>query len=287
MADTTYTDNTTPFVNAEWLNEVNSLVHTIFGTPSIATQVFDINASGDVSVLDTAGGTALFLDVSTNQLQLGKGLATETVSLELGTERTGDGGCNIDLVGDATYTDYSLRLTRLNAGINAESRLDHRGTGALVLKVRDAGSLILQTNNTTALTVDASQDVGLGIATPDSKLHVWRSTAGAVTAAAETAITIENSINACISFLTGSASIGGLLFGTAADNDAGGVLYDNNANNLSFRVEAVISAQLDDDATAGNTRLLIYDVDNATLGRVSVGAADSGGAGYKLLRILN
>ena len=129
--------------------------------------------------------------------------------------------------------------------------------------------------------------MGLGIATPDSKLHVWRSTAGAVTAAAETAITIENSINAYISFLTGSASIGGLLFGTAADNDAGGVLYDNNANNLSFRVEAVISAQLDDDATAGNTRLLIYDVDNATLGRVSVGAADSGGAGYKLLRILN
>lgn len=45
--------------------------------------------------------------------------------------------------------------------------------------------------------------------------------------------------------------------------------------------------QLDDDATSGNTRLLVYDVDNGTLERVSVGVADSGGAGFKVLRIQN
>lgn len=44
---------------------------------------------------------------------------------------------------------------------------------------------------------------------------------------------------------------------------------------------------VDGNSTAGNTRLMIYDVDNATLERVSVGAADSGGAGYKVLRIPN
>ena len=43
----------------------------------------------------------------------------------------------------------------------------------------------------------------------------------------------------------------------------------------------------DDDATAGNTRLLLWDVDNNQLERVSVGAADSGGVGYKVLRIPN
>jgi len=46
-------------------------------------------------------------------------------------------------------------------------------------------------------------------------------------------------------------------------------------------------AQFDGDSTAGNTRFLIYDVDNGQLERVSVGAADSGGTGYKLLRIPN
>jgi hypothetical protein len=43
----------------------------------------------------------------------------------------------------------------------------------------------------------------------------------------------------------------------------------------------------DASTTAGQTRLLVYDVDNATLERVTVGAADSGGAGFKVLRIPN
>lgn len=38
---------------------------------------------------------------------------------------------------------------------------------------------------------------------------------------------------------------------------------------------------------AGTTRLYLYDVDNATLEHVTVGAADSGGAGFKVLRIPN
>ncbi len=46
-------------------------------------------------------------------------------------------------------------------------------------------------------------------------------------------------------------------------------------------------ARVDENATGGNTRFLIYDVDNATLERVSVGTADSGGVGFKVLRIPN
>lgn len=41
------------------------------------------------------------------------------------------------------------------------------------------------------------------------------------------------------------------------------------------------------NATATHTALLIWDVDNAALERVTVGAADSGGAGFKVLRIPN
>ena len=45
--------------------------------------------------------------------------------------------------------------------------------------------------------------------------------------------------------------------------------------------------RIDNTSTATQTALLIYDVDNATLERVTVGVADSGGAGFKLLRIAN
>ena len=47
------------------------------------------------------------------------------------------------------------------------------------------------------------------------------------------------------------------------------------------------SVHFDESAVAGETRMLLYDVDNGTLERVSVGAADSGGSGYKVLRIPN
>ena len=52
------------------------------------------------------------------------------------------------------------------------------------------------------------------------------------------------------------------------------------ADLLSLIAGGAEGMRVDLDATAGNTRLLVYDVDNATLERVSVGAADSGGAGY-------
>lgn len=39
--------------------------------------------------------------------------------------------------------------------------------------------------------------------------------------------------------------------------------------------------------TSGDTHLILYDVDNGVFERVTVGAADSGGAGYKVLRIPN
>ena len=46
---------------------------------------------------------------------------------------------------------------------------------------------------------------------------------------------------------------------------------------------------LDTDASvvAGDTRFLLYDVDTGALAKVTVGADDSGGSGFKVLRIPN
>ncbi|MCP4899809.1 MAG: hypothetical protein GY906_22815 [bacterium] len=50
---------------------------------------------------------------------------------------------------------------------------------------------------------------------------------------------------------------------------------------------AVTGLQVQESSTATETFLLIRDVDNGALERVSVGAADSGGLGFKVLRIPN
>lgn len=57
------------------------------------------------------------------------------------------------------------------------------------------------------------------------------------------------------------------------------------ANTLALIVSSIETLRVDASSTARDTRLLIFDVDNGTLERVTVGDAGSGGAGFKLLRI--
>jgi hypothetical protein len=73
-----------------------------------------------------------------------------------------------------------------------------------------------------------------------------------------------------------------------SNGGAGGVTIDTTANQpVYIGVNSAEVARFDANATAGNTRFMIYDVDNGQIERVTVGAADSGGAGFKLLRIPN
>ena len=76
---------------------------------------------------------------------------------------------------------------------------------------------------------------------------------------------------------------------TRIGEDAGTTYVDAGADHIiQFRNSAnQVNAYFDNNGVAGNTRFVIYDVDNGTLERVSVGVADSGGVGFKVLRIPN
>ena len=69
----------------------------------------------------------------------------------------------------------------------------------------------------------------------------------------------------------------------------GDLFVRSQSERIVFSIDGgtTMNAAIAGSATATHTHLLIYDVDNATLERVSVGAADSGGAGFKVLRIPN
>jgi len=90
-------------------------------------------------------------------------------------------------------------------------------------------------------------------------------------------------------------SAGGIYSGDSyfyTNSGAGACVIQSGANQLRLQATNVYirdtgTMLVDGDNTARNTRLCIYDVDNGTLERVSVGIADSGGAGYKVLRIPN
>jgi hypothetical protein len=70
-----------------------------------------------------------------------------SAAIEVGQGGSGNRNAYIDLTGDDTYTDYGLRIIRVNSGANANSEIANRGTGALRLISADAGAVEFWTNN--------------------------------------------------------------------------------------------------------------------------------------------
>ena len=75
---------------------------------------------------------------------------------------------------------------------------------------------------------------------------------------------------------TGTGSCGSVVIATAPSGITG-----------STQNALINALEVDGNKTAGETRLLLYDIDKGTLVRVSVGTADSGGVGRKALTVPN
>jgi hypothetical protein len=93
-------------------------------------------------------GTTDYIPVFTSATTIGNGFLKQSsigkvsidgstnlteYSLQVGDGRTNNGYAYLDLVGDATYTDYGLRIERANTGANSTSTIRHRGTGRFAL----------------------------------------------------------------------------------------------------------------------------------------------------------
>jgi len=78
---------------------------------------------------------------------------------EMNSLGTGNRFAYIDLIGDATYADYGLRLLRGNTGPDTYSVLEHRGTGDLVINSLDAGRVVTRTSGADRVIVNAIGEV--------------------------------------------------------------------------------------------------------------------------------
>jgi hypothetical protein len=104
------------------------------------------------------------------------------------------------------------------------------GAGGVITTADNTGILNLQTASTTAVTVDASQNVGIGTASPSTKLHVYN--AGDVTS------TIGSNTGASILTLTSNSNSSGAYNAIISNTASGENWYIGglgNSNSLSFR----------------------------------------------------
>src|SRR2546423_10173683 len=110
-----------------------------------------------------------------------------------------------------------------------------------------------------------AQNTGIGTATPENKLHIFKGSAGTVTAYGDAPLIVENSTHCFINILAPDANETGILFGKPASNVSGGIIYNDPAtpNGLQFRM-------------GGNITGMVL----TTAGNVGVGTTSPGG--YKL-----
>jgi hypothetical protein len=121
----------------------------------------------DQLAISTNGTGRLF--ISDTKVQVSN--PGNTAEFDVGIGATGDNFAAINLIGDTTYPIFGLRLIRTNTGANADSQINHRGTGPLALNAVDAGNIQFKTNNTERLRITSDGKLGLGTSTPGAVLE--------------------------------------------------------------------------------------------------------------------
>lgn len=179
------------------------------------------------------------------------------------------------------------------------------GTAQLPLSIQPGGASTSIGGHLLALT-DATVDIGASGATRFRDLFLSRNAVfggtingqtissaanftGSVTVANVFTVTGSNNNQIVLRNLAASvvlcfANLGAFI-GSGSNDEA--VITSGSKINFIPNNGTTIAGKFDITATATQTALLIWDNDNAATERVTVGAADSAGAGFKVLRIPN
>lgn len=230
--------------------------------------------AGDRHSLDAADGLpadAVFVDANG---QMGIGTATPLAALDV-VDATGLAlRINDDVFVDSSNGFVGIgRSNRLTTAEVFGLRRTGTGYGGMYVEVSDAAGMPfygyatngngrafhyldsaagwrLFMGSADRLTVSASGDMGIATITPEGRLHVFKGSAGTVTADANSFAVFENNTNGYLSLLTPDSSERGVLFGEPSSNVSGGIIYNSTAtpDGLQFRtngnnVHMVIDAQ--------------------------------------------
>ena len=163
---------------------------------------------------------------------------TSDAELQIGVGATGNRSAYIDLVGDTTYTDYGLRIIR-DGGANSFSRLQHRGTGSLVLETGEAGSaIVFQQQPGERARIDSSGRLGLGTSSPSYTLDIAGTNARLKNASGSVEFVLSrnaSSAGATISLNTGDTNK--WFFGLRGLVDDKLHFYNNVAGNTALVID--------------------------------------------------
>jgi len=274
----------------------------IGGTTPAAGAFTTLSATGafEAGTTGIIGSTSVSPDGTFHIHTATAGTVTANSSVDdLVVENSGTTGMTL-LCPDASQSYYAFGTP--SSAVGAYVRWDYTNAALTISTAStSAGQIVFRGlgSDSEIARFDENGWLGIGIGNPDGTLHVHTSSAGTVTAPTNAdGIVVEKYTATGISILGGDAQASTYNFGSPSMAQGAIISWGYNLGKLNLRTfksgsnitltsQAGDASQFDGDSTAGNTRMLVWDVDTGALVRVSVGADDSGGSGYKVLRVPN
>jgi hypothetical protein len=130
-------------------------------------------------------------------------------------------------VGTAQIADDAVTEAKLGTGAVTSAKLSYPLTTFSSTGIDDNAT-------STAITIDSSENVGIGETSPLGKLHVKKSDTSASASTSADALVVEDNSENGISILSGTGTFGNIFFGDSGSNTIGRLLYNHSDNSMRF-----------------------------------------------------
>ena len=178
-------------------------------------------ATGGQTSFATAGYTPQFIDVYLNGVKLAPADFTATNGSDV---VLASGATASDILEIVAYTPFEV-ANQTFTGTTTAANLTV--TGAFTSQGIDDNA------NAVAITIDSSENVGIGTSSPSSKLHVSSPSNGAAAI-----VEAQGAYNARVRILSGNANSSFLEFADPDDSDVGEIVYEHSNNSMRFNTNA-------------------------------------------------
>lgn len=225
-------------------------IHSVWGAYSFQTFTFQevLTAAKmnqvEVNIRDHVHGANGVDDLSGNHTLTGQWTFTNSVVNPVIIKSTNSQGPSLSLQNaSGAGTVGSLGTASALSGSGTDMSLtlfSETGWGLNFAVNGSATPVWLIKSNGDLYNPNSDDKLGLGTDTPDTSLHVYRGSAGSITADSESGIVLEDDVTQYFNFLNPKASYSGLLFGNPTDGAADGfVRYDNQNRGIQFQAGGV------------------------------------------------
>ena len=207
-----------PYIGSSPSNGVRR-VHTYTATASQTTFSGAGSEGATLSYKDTT-----FVDVFQNGVLLGS------------ADYTATSGTSIVLVQAASVDDLVVVIAYDVFSVADTVSKSDGGTfdGAVTVSGAFTSQGIDDNADANAITIDSSEQVGIGTTSPADKLHISKGSSGISSFAANTQVIMEDDGNVALQLASPNTATQQILFSDPESNIAGVIKYDHSNNSMSF-----------------------------------------------------